>query len=262
MKNVKIISIINGYLDDTFKPDSKINKVEALKIIGESLKWDIKETAKSQTAFTDIEEKEWYAPYIKYAENKKLIPEQENIFSPNENITRGETAEILYRSIALKQIPLKIKTNQTKSETLQISPEITISAKWEDKKTDLDAHFLGKNEEIYFIHRLSNNQKILLNSSSSQNPLEEEMIIKELPKGENTYFLHYYSGKKTFASSKTTVEIYDKNGLAKIYAPPDSKGEIWEVFSINGKGEITEINKIETCEESELSTAICSRPLN
>jgi len=90
---------IKGYDDNTFKPENSINKVEALKMLGEIFQWDLDSTSET-TLFSDTDSSEWYAPYLKYAKNKNYLPVAGNLYSPSSNITRGSISETLFRFLA------------------------------------------------------------------------------------------------------------------------------------------------------------------
>lgn len=103
---------VQGYEDGTFKPEQKINRAEALKIILEAIfnEIDENETLENNNV-TDVDTTEWYGKYFIFADNRDLldkqhITEQEGKYSyyPSQNITRKEVAETIYRSILI--IPL------------------------------------------------------------------------------------------------------------------------------------------------------------
>ena len=81
--HAKCFGIIEGYPDGTFKPSKTINFVEAAKIIVNVLE--------VPTSSTGI----WYEGYVRALANKKAIPI--SISSFDQQITRGEMAEIIYR---------------------------------------------------------------------------------------------------------------------------------------------------------------------
>ena len=53
---------MGGYPDGNFKPDQTINEVEALKILGEVMDWELEET-----------EGEWYEPYLAVGEETNIV---------------------------------------------------------------------------------------------------------------------------------------------------------------------------------------------
>lgn len=79
----KTEGIINGFPNGTFKPEKNISFAEAAKIVGISYgaKGDENET--------------WYAPFVRFLSEKNSIPV--SISHLEENITRGEMSEIMYR---------------------------------------------------------------------------------------------------------------------------------------------------------------------
>jgi len=77
-------NIINGYPDETFKPNDNINFVEATKIF-----WIFTHVR------TPDEGEEWYAPYVAGLEDISAIPL--TIDSYDHFLTRGEMAEMIYR---------------------------------------------------------------------------------------------------------------------------------------------------------------------
>lgn len=84
----KNLGVISGYPDGTFRPDKPINLVEALKIILEI----------QGLEFESDPNDDWFAPYIAYAIKTDL----DFIFGKrkfDENISRGDMAEMIYLSI-------------------------------------------------------------------------------------------------------------------------------------------------------------------
>ncbi len=84
---------INGYPDGTFKPEETINEAEALKMIGEVMNWPIEKN----------ENEGWYMPYLNFAEDKKIITDDEI----SKFMNRGEIAEIIFKNKAIEELKLK-----------------------------------------------------------------------------------------------------------------------------------------------------------
>jgi S-layer homology domain len=85
-------SVVGGYPDGHFLPSSKINFVEAAKIIVETV------------SISTEESDPWYKRYVEALATKKAIPVTLTRF--DQRITRGEMAEILYRLRAgIMQLP-------------------------------------------------------------------------------------------------------------------------------------------------------------
>lgn len=85
---------VEGYEGNVFKPEQKINKVEGLKIIAEVQNWP-KETSE-ELPYKDLKTTDWYTPFVTYANSKNFL-EESTYFIPDEILTRGRIADILYR---------------------------------------------------------------------------------------------------------------------------------------------------------------------
>ncbi len=357
----KILGYINGYEDGTFKPEQNINKVEAIKIIGEVYEWDLNESSDAEI-FTDTPEIQWYAPYLKYAKSKNFLPESGGKYNPSNHITRGSISETIFRMLATIETEsekysssvkekivssLYIEINEETQETTEISTssisgittdattglnlqdvdialydnednfsnntqsnqegifelsaqitstdyvifskegyftfqipiteivsgihvalsreftqiapeELRIVLTWGDSESDFDAHlFIPNGEEIFFMHRISTNIDTILDIDSTEPNGTETITINSLQEGTYEYFIHHYSGEDAFAESNARVEVYDENGLAKIFYPPINKGEIWHLFTLNENGEITDLNEVGDCDLLETYTSVC-----
>ncbi|MDP2643044.1 MAG: S-layer homology domain-containing protein [Candidatus Peregrinibacteria bacterium] len=89
---------INGYPDGTFKPEETINEAEALKMIGEVMDWPIQKTTTE----------DWYKPYLNFAEDKKIITDDEI----SQLMNRGEIAEMIFRNKTIEALNLSAYDNK------------------------------------------------------------------------------------------------------------------------------------------------------
>lgn len=78
--------IVNGYPDGTFQPNHYISFAEAAKITSKVFAYDLER--ESGDAW-------WYMPYVERLAELNAIPT--SLHRANQEITRGEMAEILYR---------------------------------------------------------------------------------------------------------------------------------------------------------------------
>ncbi|HBB03216.1 MAG: fibronectin type III domain-containing protein [Candidatus Peregrinibacteria bacterium GW2011_GWF2_38_29] len=86
--------IIAGYENNLFKPNQPINRAEAVKILFDAAKIKVDEIVFS-AKFPDVKNTDWYAKYVEYAANNKIVNGYENgMFNPSNNITRAEAAKI------------------------------------------------------------------------------------------------------------------------------------------------------------------------
>ena len=102
---------VEGYKDGKFKPDTKVTRVEAVKIIINGIfngKINGEEILVDQSV-VDIKSGDWYAKYFIFADNRQLLDKQHIIkkaekysYLPDKNITRKEVAEMIYRAKSLK----------------------------------------------------------------------------------------------------------------------------------------------------------------
>lgn len=92
---------VEGYPDGLFRPEQEVNKVEALKMLGEIQNWAV--TNPVNMPFTDTPAEEWYAIYVLFAFNAGLLAEEElnGEFNPDGGVPRDYTAEMLFRSLAV-----------------------------------------------------------------------------------------------------------------------------------------------------------------
>lgn len=89
--------IIEGYEDGSFMPDQNINLVEALKIYLSSFD-NIIFPNLSDYLFVDTPENAWFTPYTAYSAMRGMLEiNLENKIFPDQEVTRGYLAEIIYR---------------------------------------------------------------------------------------------------------------------------------------------------------------------
>ncbi|MBI2634326.1 S-layer homology domain-containing protein [Candidatus Peregrinibacteria bacterium] len=96
------LGIIQGYSDGTFRPESSINRIEALKIFLEAAKIldriNIASHPYGQAYYDtpNIPSTKWYMSYVWFAKINNLN-DNEYYFYPDSQMTRGEMADMIYR---------------------------------------------------------------------------------------------------------------------------------------------------------------------
>lgn len=80
------LNIVEGFPDGNFYPGVKVRRAEFIKMLFEALALPVPEK---------LEEESWFEPYLVLAEEYRLLPTEND---PNEVISRGEAAEIIYRT--------------------------------------------------------------------------------------------------------------------------------------------------------------------
>ena len=96
--------IINGYNDNTVRPDGFITRGQAMKIIFEANQMTFVENVSN--IFKDVNNKAWYAKYILSAFAKNIVQgyttEDGVYFKPETFITRAEFAKITILSMEIE----------------------------------------------------------------------------------------------------------------------------------------------------------------
>ncbi len=91
-------NIISGYPDGTFKPEAKVNRAEALKIIvAPYVTPEILATA-SSTVYVDVPTGSWFLPYVEAARQILGIidgPPKATNFNPTRNVNKAEFIKML-----------------------------------------------------------------------------------------------------------------------------------------------------------------------
>ena len=91
-------NIINGKIDGTFQANMIVNLAEVLKILLESYDQNKEYQVLEDYLYEDTYSGSWYTKYTSEAASKGIINVySSNIVNPNQKMTRGYTAEIIYR---------------------------------------------------------------------------------------------------------------------------------------------------------------------
>ncbi len=107
-------NVVSGYSDGTFKPNNNVNFAEALKIafLGLEVSGDFSSSSE-----------DWFSPYVDFADKNMIFLKY--LYLPQDNITRGQMAEIVYRIGQYKQGKLKENIDDRKSFGCGIKPPST-----------------------------------------------------------------------------------------------------------------------------------------
>lgn len=100
------LNIINGYEDDSFKPDNLITRAETTKVVVAALnKTDVAEGMKGNTGFADIEARhEWATGFINAGVAEGFINGMENnTFGPDLNVTYAQIVTMLVRALGYEE---------------------------------------------------------------------------------------------------------------------------------------------------------------
>lgn len=95
-------NIAQGYPDNTFRPLQNVTRAEFLKMLLTAMLTPLNPVV-SESPYQDVAASDWFAPYVVYAKEKNILPENTTYFLPNEAMTRDEVAEILYRLMIVRE---------------------------------------------------------------------------------------------------------------------------------------------------------------
>ncbi len=95
--------VVNGYPDNTFRPNNTVSRVEALKFIFEGIKEALKE---GNLPFEDVSETEWYSKYLYTAYSKGVVAGYaDGRFKPTQTVNKAEFYKILFNGMGVDVNP-------------------------------------------------------------------------------------------------------------------------------------------------------------
>lgn len=122
---LRSVGILSGYPDGTFRPDQKVNRAEAIKIIIAPL---LKQEALDQltsTPFSDIKTGDWYLPFVEAARQNSIVdgPPSKTAFNGTKPVTKMEFVKMLL-------LAYRIDPNAYSEINLPLSMDVTDPAAW------------------------------------------------------------------------------------------------------------------------------------
>ncbi len=128
---------------------------------------------------------------------------------------------------------------------------------WGSNPEDLDSHLVFPNNHIFFSSKTGDKSNLDVDDTDSYGP--ETITIDNKKFGETYYyFVHDYTNKEnpntmSLSNSDAKVFVYVGQTLTKTYyIPKNKKGNIWNIFKINGNGEIEDVNAIISKTENQV----------
>lgn len=93
----------DGYDDNTFKPENSINRAEALKVILETLSFDIVDDNGSNLGFSDVQVGAYYMKYLRTAKLYGIVHGYaDGTFKPGQQLTKAEAVTMLLNAARAK----------------------------------------------------------------------------------------------------------------------------------------------------------------
>ncbi|KAF2517739.1 hypothetical protein [Flavobacterium foetidum] len=128
---------------------------------------------------------------------------------------------------------------------------------WGRYPADLDSHLSFPGNHIYFQNKIGSSANLDVDDTNSYGP--ETVTIEKKKFGKTYhYFVHDFSNRENpnsfqLSNSDAKVFVYVGQSLVKTYyIPKNKKGNIWNLFKINGNGEIIDINTIISKSQQEI----------
>jgi hypothetical protein len=95
---------VQGYPDNTFRPEKNIIKAEAIKMLINSRGYEVPQIfTETPKLFDDVQSGTWYYRYLYVAKEKGLLEQTGGVYGIAAFMTRGEISENLYRAMFIEQ---------------------------------------------------------------------------------------------------------------------------------------------------------------
>lgn len=118
--------IINGKTTDLFDPNASMTRAEFATIVVKALGL----VPKSNDAFSDIKNSDWFAKYVGTAKNHGIVSgKSDTIFDPSGTITREEAATMIARTAKLCGMDTEYETMATRDVLAQFTDYVK-SSNW------------------------------------------------------------------------------------------------------------------------------------
>ena len=95
-------NVVKGYPGNVFKPSNSVTRAEFVKMLVLAAGYNAESYVTTKGNFSDVKKGDWYYNFVALARDKNLISSNSGLFRPNEAMTRGEVAEILYKTIMVQ----------------------------------------------------------------------------------------------------------------------------------------------------------------
>ena len=95
--------VLNGYEDNTFKPDKSVTRAEFIKLLVSSEKeFGITFDSEEDISFSDVGRDMWHYEYVMKASGSGIVNGNDGLFKPDDALTREDAAVIMYRYLKQK----------------------------------------------------------------------------------------------------------------------------------------------------------------
>ncbi|MFA5792437.1 MAG: S-layer homology domain-containing protein [Candidatus Gracilibacteria bacterium] len=166
------LGIVNGYEDNTFKPEQTVNRAEAIKML--TLAGSVSVNNPSESPFLDVAVSSWYAPYAFYAKNFNIEPAQtDGLWHGEETISRANLSEMVYREQIVKSSGSAFteSTNWLRTDFPTVDISMKIPFNWGVKQEGVGAVFLldSANNQMSLLTPYENGGTLLMTRYGNPN---------------------------------------------------------------------------------------------
>lgn len=178
--------IVSGYPDGTFKPEQNIIRVEALKIISESLNLPSQTNSTNSSSYSDYNNNEWYSNYLNTYIDLNYLP-YKLLIQPEQKVTRREFSEIFYRSLTSN----KSKYTEKQDTTFQLesapSEVIQMLTLINQERTSIGLQPVEYSNQLSNMAELHSKDMIARNYFSHTNPDGKDIDTRRIELGISTF---------------------------------------------------------------------------
>lgn len=225
---------VNGYADGSFRPDTSVNRVEALKMITTVFGIPLEEVTDNNREivnFADVSLSAWYTQYLLTAYNTNILPVPGQTgahFFPDGPLTRGEAAAYIYNAL---RADLSISRHQNsrssqgssyssqQADSVQSSAASSESSSEEEQQPgtidvefpfDKDGKFSEKNPVSYRFEVVSETSVALVAKLQSGQPgqLTCRLYLLEDSGFSDEYFLGFQEGNACYVTATLNPGTY------------------------------------------------------
>ncbi len=115
---------VDGYPDNTFKPEQTVNKVEAAKMIVNAYGFTPateESQATSSFMFTDVSSSDWFYGYVMALTELNIVDrDSSSSYNPSDGMNRGGVAEYIFRSLVANGTDEEVYSTSTRDEFLTV----------------------------------------------------------------------------------------------------------------------------------------------
>ncbi len=133
---------VNGYADGTFRPDSPVNRVEALKMIMTVFELPLEtmtDDNREIVNFGDVSLAAWYTQYLLTAYNLQILPipgQEGGRFYPDRSLLRGEAAAMIYNALRVDFEAQKGESSVSSAASTGVSSHASEGTEEEEEEGD------------------------------------------------------------------------------------------------------------------------------